>query len=303
MSIFISIACYMDPDVINTINNCLENADHPEKIVFGICYQHDPKDDCLKGYENNKQFKIIKMHWKDAKGPAYARALIYDLFTDEDYYLQIDCHSRFYKQWDTKIIHCFQECKKINEKIIISYYPINILNMHNEQHQKAIANISTIRSVDKNTGIKTHGRFIDIKNAPKTSWGISAAMLFFDKEAYAEVPFDKEIYYGLQFEEQVVLAARYWTHGYDIFTPNQHILATEYLTNVKRQKEKLIINSNLKKETYNRLLHVMKLQYDKKYIHYNPKYIGSQRSLLDYYKMFGNHYTEIKNIFTNNFID
>ena len=300
--IFVSIACFMDSDILHTIDNCLENAENPEKIVFGICYQYDPNEDCLKKYENNKQFKIIKMHWKDAKGAAYARGLIYDLFSDENYYLQIDCHSRFYKNWDTKIINCFQECKKINNKTIISYYPINILNMNDEKHEKQIANITTIRCIDKNAGIKTHGRFININDAPKTSWGISAAMLFFDREAYYEVPFDKEIYHGLQFEEQVVLAARYWTHGYDIFTPTQHILGTEYLTNVNRQKEKPPISHTLKMETYHRLLHVMKLQYNEKYCNYNPKYMGTQRSLKEYYEMLNKYYEEINKVFPNNFI-
>ena len=70
------------------------------------------------------------------------------------------------------------------------------------------------------------------------SWGVSAAMLFFDKKAYNDIPFDKDIYFGLQFEEQVVLAARYWTSGYDIFTPSKHIIGTEYITNRKRQKKK-----------------------------------------------------------------
>ena len=174
--------------------------------------------------------------------------------------------------------------------------------MNDEKHEKQIANITTIRCIDKNAGIKTHGRFININDAPKTSWGISAAMLFFDREAYYEVPFDKEIYHGLQFEEQVVLAARYWTHGYDIFTPTQHILGTEYLTNVNRQKEKPPISHSLKMETYHRLLHVMKLQYNEKYCNYNPKYMGTQRSLKEYYEMLNKYYEEINKVFPNNFI-
>ena len=37
---------------------------------------------------------------------------------------------------------------------------------------------------------------------------------------FGAVCFSVGIYYStLQFEEQVVLAARYWTSGYDIFTP------------------------------------------------------------------------------------
>ena len=51
--IFVSIACFMDKDLLNTINDCLEKADNPNDIVFGICLQHDPNDDILKDYDNN----------------------------------------------------------------------------------------------------------------------------------------------------------------------------------------------------------------------------------------------------------
>ena len=66
--------------ILNTINDCLEKAEHPENIIFGICLQYDPNEDFLKEYDNNPQFRIHKMHWKNALGPAYARGIIYDLF-------------------------------------------------------------------------------------------------------------------------------------------------------------------------------------------------------------------------------
>ena len=71
--IFVSIACFMENDVLNTIKNCLEKAEYPDNIIFGICFQHDPEDDYLKIYDNNPQFRIHRMHWNEAKGPTYAR--------------------------------------------------------------------------------------------------------------------------------------------------------------------------------------------------------------------------------------
>ena len=43
--IFISIACLMDKDVINTIEDCISKAKYPGNIIFGICLQYDPKED------------------------------------------------------------------------------------------------------------------------------------------------------------------------------------------------------------------------------------------------------------------
>ena len=109
--IFVSIACFMDKDILNTIKDCLEKAEHPENIVFGICLQYDPNDDFLKIYDNNPQFRIHKMHWNQAKGPTYARYFCTQLLKDEEYFLQIDCHSRFFDNWDSKIINELCKCE------------------------------------------------------------------------------------------------------------------------------------------------------------------------------------------------
>ena len=47
MSIFVSIACFMDNDIINTIEDCLNKATRPDDIVFGICSQMDIRDTYL----------------------------------------------------------------------------------------------------------------------------------------------------------------------------------------------------------------------------------------------------------------
>ena len=298
--IFISVACFMDRDIICTIGDCLDKAEHPENIVFGICFQHDPNDNFLSDYEGLPRIRIHKMHWKEAKGPAYARGIIYDLFQDEDYFFQIDCHTRFFNKWDTKIKDCFKECKKINSRCVISHYPVNITNIKGDL--STIVNITTVRCIDINYGIKTHGRNISLKDCPKKSWGTSAAMLFFDKQAYYDIPFDKEIYNGLQFEEQVVIAARYWTAGYDIFTPSQHIISTEYMTSAARQSVCPPCDGNKKRETYDRLCHIMKLKYNEKYLNCSNNYLGKERTIENYYKMLG-IYDKVKKVFSNNYLD
>lgn len=42
--IFIQIAAYRDPELLKTIEDCLKNADHPENLRFGICWQHNIDD-------------------------------------------------------------------------------------------------------------------------------------------------------------------------------------------------------------------------------------------------------------------
>ncbi len=39
--IFIQCAAFIDPELPRTLESCLEHADHPENLVFSICWQRD----------------------------------------------------------------------------------------------------------------------------------------------------------------------------------------------------------------------------------------------------------------------
>ena len=47
--IFVSIACFMDNDIVNTIEDCLNKAKYSDNIVFGICLQSEDDDGLLSG--------------------------------------------------------------------------------------------------------------------------------------------------------------------------------------------------------------------------------------------------------------
>jgi hypothetical protein len=42
--IFIHIASYRDPELIPTIKDCLLKAKYPERLRFGIVWQHSKED-------------------------------------------------------------------------------------------------------------------------------------------------------------------------------------------------------------------------------------------------------------------
>lgn len=222
--IFVSIACFMDNDILNTIENCLQKAEYPDNIVFGICFQHDPDDDYLKMYDNNPQFRIHRMHWKEAKGPTYARYFCTQLIKDEEYFLQIDCHSRFFDKWDTLALNCLKECN--DDKAILTAFPIGIKNMH----------IASSHQLNKSTKI-FHSLSIDsIKlgstscnsNIPVKTYYSSAAFLFGKSKFIYEVPHDPILLYAYQTIEQQFYAIRLFTNGWNLYMPSKHILATTY---------------------------------------------------------------------------
>ena len=65
------------------------------------------------------------MHPRDAKGAGYARSIAMSQYGGEDYYLQIDSHTIFEKNWDIECIDQHNSAKLIarNDKVILSYFP------------------------------------------------------------------------------------------------------------------------------------------------------------------------------------
>ena len=228
-TIFVSIACFLDKDIVNTIEDCLKKAAYPENITFGICLQYDPNDNFLQKYENNKQFKIFKMHYKKAKGPAFARYICTKLITNEDYYLQIDAHSRFYENWDVMAHNCLQECK--DKKAIITNFPISL--RYYDKHLKYPMNVTSKKweELSYNTIWQGFGiasdKIYNIKN-PQSTFVFSGALFFGPTQFIKEVPYDPLILYGYHKMEQVFYSIRLYTHGWNLYCPTKHILATYY---------------------------------------------------------------------------
>ena len=109
-TIFISIASYRDPELLKTLKDCLDKAKHPENLRFGICWQHSPDDewDNLDEYKDDPRFTIHPIHYKQSQGVCWARNAIQGLYKDETYYLQLDSHHRFDKNWDVTLIKMFK---------------------------------------------------------------------------------------------------------------------------------------------------------------------------------------------------
>jgi hypothetical protein len=150
-SIFVSIGTYRDPFCPMTLKSLYKNAQHPENIFVGLFQQNcfgpvcrtgvlaggrveeagaDP--DCYvefcKSQENAKvqacgkgQVRLFNVNESESLGPYMARYLGSKFYRGEQYYLQIDSHSEFVENWDTKLIHMVESAPA--EKPVISTYP------------------------------------------------------------------------------------------------------------------------------------------------------------------------------------
>ena len=128
-TIFVSVPSYRDPEAPHTIADMFEKASDPSRVHVGVCFQCDDVDDAgcddlssLQA-EWRENVRVMRMDWRHARGPGWARAAIQaTLFEDEDYYLQIDSHTRFARDWDATLLDMVHRCG--SPKAVISTYPL-----------------------------------------------------------------------------------------------------------------------------------------------------------------------------------
>lgn len=228
--IFISIASYRDPALLQTINSAISNADNPEDLYFGVVIQELPKE--TPDLSHIKNMSVITMHSKDAMGVGYARDLAISLFKDQDYFLQIDSHTIFEKSWDTIAIDQLKKAQSMsnNKKIILSYFPppfyiednktISIIT--NSKEQLPYPTRQHIMLNNKEQWTAKRVPFENIKmEMPELSTTVLAGFIFAESDLIKEVPYDPEISF---FGEEVCFAMRAWTRGWDIYSPAKIIV-------------------------------------------------------------------------------
>jgi len=118
--ILVGIASYRDPELLKTMHSCIRNAAHPENLMFAVVNQYDRGSAHVLDYFTHKKLKLTQLDYRMSRGVGFARRLMTDLWTDEQWALQIDAHTRFGKNWDTILIDQWHKCR--DPKAILSTY-------------------------------------------------------------------------------------------------------------------------------------------------------------------------------------
>jgi glycosyltransferase involved in cell wall biosynthesis len=228
MSIFIQIASYRDPQLLPTLRDCLKNAKNPNDLVFGICWQHTEKDS-LEEFYNDPRFKIIDVPHMESKGVCWARNKVQQLYNGEKYTLQIDSHMRFAPNWDETLIKMINQLKKKGHKkpLLTGYVPsFNPENDPAERIQQPWRMVFD-RFIPEGAVFflpETIPNWETLKS-PVPARFYSAHFCFTLGEFSKEVQHNPEYYFH---GEEISIAARAYTHGYDLFHPHTAVIWHEY---------------------------------------------------------------------------
>ncbi len=223
--IFISIAAYRDLQLVPTIQDCLKKAARPDRLRFGICWQHGSEEASLP-FRDDARFRILDVHWRESQGACWARAAIMKLWQGEDWFFQVDSHCRFAVHWDQKLLDAVEQTE--SPKPVIGTYATPFTpgireTLGNDPMQMALLGFTE-------EGIP-HMKPLPISNWRRLHRPIRARFLsagfFFTRGVFVqEVGYDPELYF---LGEEAAMTLRAYTHGYDLFHPVETIVWHDYI--------------------------------------------------------------------------
>lgn len=290
--IFISIASYRDCEIINTVKSILNNADNANNIRIVVFEQNDNLDLSIRGIFPKSQVKVLHTNYKNAKGPVWARYIIQQKYNNEEYYMQIDSHSRLVSGWDTILKNMLN---LLPEPSVLTQYPPEY-KRDKTYYSNIIRSglyIQGFSQVDGFTRIQsdytTNKRYY-----PYTSKAWSGCFSFSKGNMINDVPYDPNLKY-LFFGEEMDITLRLFTRGYYIYSPNITVIYTLFDRSYRRTYWQ-DINKELREEGEKKSREYLKDRIYGADI-FNDYYcdeifkLGNKRSLRDYEK-----FADIKDI-------
>src|SRR5947209_17989457 len=101
--IFVRMAAYRDAECAWTVADAFDNADDPDRVSFGICWQYQPGiDRAVPAFDRDRasQVRFTRVAAQTSLGVCWARYQAERLWRGEPFTLQVDSHSRFAPGWD-----------------------------------------------------------------------------------------------------------------------------------------------------------------------------------------------------------
>lgn len=241
-TIFIGISAYRDHRCGRTIFDVFNKAKYPEHITIGVLEQTGPGDSrCIETYcllwkekldisgelcPFKSQIIVSTMSYEHSTGPALARSYQQDMITDQDFCLQVDAHTLFVEHFDVELVSMFARTK--NEHAVLSTYIQDIYEMRRAERDDAANELHEVPHICALTaGPMSHSTFLAYNaynlHAPKLNYFWGAGLSFSKCHAEYRVPYDRNLP-GVFYGEEITRAIRFFTHGYDMYTPDRNFV-------------------------------------------------------------------------------
>lgn len=261
-TIFVQIPAYRDPELVPTLKDLTEQAQHKERVRVVVCWQHGDEfttEDLLdhdfmiydmyrisytnpdeKGSKsvydvihttlNDVQVEFIDVPYQETFGACWARNLIQTQYKDERYTLHLDSHHRFVKGWDVEMVDMLESLRDKSDKPVLTSYPGGYTPGEEDKKSNTPCEIiiTEIRTDQASfvsvqpKGIKNYKELSEPLPARFYAAGFVFADGFFNKE----VKYDPLYFFN---GEEISMSLRAFTHGYDLYAPHKNLLWHEYV--------------------------------------------------------------------------
>lgn len=279
--LLVLLASYRDPELSRTISDALTQAAYPEHLRFAICHQHDAETVAdLASWEKDPRFTIDTVHHDQSSGCCWARARTFDMYDGEPYILQVDAHTRFAARWDQRFINMLESLD--NQKSILTCYPPSYTVEDNgEDTYQLDGTIQrlTLERLNRDLTTRQQTEIVENTTAPGPSAFLAAGQIFSRGSFCTDVPYDPEIYFG---GEEISLAVRAFTHGYDLFYPNENLIWHRYDHGVPLHWDD---NPDRHTQLHETAVERLRLLLSDRGTGLGPVGLGTTRSLADYEHM------------------
>lgn len=233
--IFVSLAAYRDPDLINTVKSFYEKAEYKERLFFSLVSHEDLDNIFDFSFIPKEQMSYQKIDYRLADGACSGRHLANSLLSEKyRFFLHTDSHSRAKENWDTILINEYEKCsKKWGEEYIFTKYPHgftkewddngigkDVINKENESLHRVDAVWDEIECVYL---LRWHD-LEDTEYGDKV-YGFAANFAFGSVKAFMKAPYDPYLYF---LGEEISLGIRLSVQGVNLVAPAINAIYTNY---------------------------------------------------------------------------
>lgn len=220
-SIFVQISAYHDHELHKTIIDCIAKSSGANALFFGVHVCYKDVDDIV--YVDLPNVQYVKSKAPDGLGVGQGRYLANEFYNNEDYYLQIDAHTRFVQDWDINLIedhklYTSNGCKPILTAYPSGYYYDNSRIKYDPAPSVVFADFEKIGDFNKTDFLHQTSMTNELGNI--FTRALSAGHVFASGEVAQIRPNKKMFNWG----EEFLTAIRLFTHGYDLMLPTKQNL-------------------------------------------------------------------------------
>lgn len=227
-TIFVQIACYRDRELIPTVNDLFDKAKNPKNIYVRILNQYNSSEEFvdISNFKSKENIRIINQKSTESLGVCDSRKKLQSFYNNEDFYMQIDSHHRFAKNWDEELISMWLDLKNKGYKPLITAYLPNFQpETHNERDWYADTTYLNIGYINRGNIVIPKPTYVDKRSEPYPAKLVSGHFIFTSGDFCELVPYDDDYFF---YGEEINISARSFMAGFDLFHPHKVLLLHQY---------------------------------------------------------------------------